>query len=227
MSLFCAKLLPGQDGREPVNLVRNPLALHVESKIAPSCGATISAAAVQEAVESQLRLGGIAVSRVHTARLATEVDCTPLRIGGRTAAMGVQQCLGLSEVVSIPSAVRGLAFATTWRKCSSLRCARGKCEPLMQSQRQGLVDEFIAHFRALSATGLQVKDAGHREQVAAVEKRVPAQLESDHDRGRSRDLITTPPPSFLTAANVFYSVYILTCFAVLGYWEHHKQRFAH
>jgi hypothetical protein len=180
----------------------------------------ISQAAVQGDVESQLRLSGIALSRVHTARLAAEVDCTPLVIGGRIATIGVRQCLSISETVPAPSGVRGLTLATTWRKCGSLTCAGRRCQAVMESDLRGLVDVFISHFRELNAgPGLQAQAV---EGVTGVVKPQPVEPGLGSESSHVPTAISVA--STLKVANLYYTLYILTCLAVLGYWLYQKTR---
>ena len=170
-------------------------------QIAPACGANFPSAVLQQDMEDQLRDGSIAVSHVHIAGLATDIGCQAA--GAR--ALSVQQCLSLSQGVFDASAANGQHFATTWRNCQSYTC-RQYCVEIARSTQRTLIRQLIPIIRALIAKSQATVSHPalelHRADVAAIRVAYPA---------------ASKP--MLKPNVIFYSLYILTCMALLLRWQ--------
>jgi len=160
----------------------------VSSHIGQGCGTAIAAPLLQRDIETQLRNAGIVVSRVHSAKLNTTLDCVPVSDQSRAAGMAVHQCLALSQVVSVPSHAHGMTMATTWQQCQSYTCTGHHCSDYAQTSQRSLVDTFLAVEHERSAN-LPV----HAASIA----------------------VPTPP---LRVDQVFYGLYILTCLGLVVRW---------
>jgi len=177
--------------------------LSVASQVGQGCGAAISTPALQQDVESQLREAGIGVSRVHSAALTTDVDCVPVYGGASAGGVAVHLCLSLSQVVSMPSHSNGMAMATTWRQCQGYTCAGGQCGTYARTSQRGLVDAFLADFRARAA-------------------RQGRSAESQRESGGQSPLqasFAAPPDLVSKLSVVFYALYIVTCLVVFVRWQ--------
>jgi len=175
--------------------------LSAASQIGQGCGTAFSTFALQQDAETQLREAGIAVSRVHTAALATNLDCVPVS-GAR--AVAVHQCLGLSQVVSVPGQGSGVTMATTWRQCQQYTCAGKQCEALARGSQRNLLTAFLGDFR---------EQFTKRAPAAPL---APVQASVAPDPG---PVYLAIPRPVLKLSAVFYTLYILTCIAVLVRWE--------
>src|SRR2546429_827250 len=131
------------------------LMISAGSHVAQSCGPSLAASAVQRDVEAQLGLAGFRLTKAHTASLERENDCVAVTPGARTTRIAVHQCLALSQVVTLPSQVRG-GLATTWRRCQSYTCAHGECGASMLEGERELARAFMGEFRARRQTEREV-----------------------------------------------------------------------
>lgn len=192
----------------PANRPGEALKVWPTSNVAQSCGTAIPRTVLQQDVETQLRLAGIAVSRVHTAVLTADVDCVPVIARGRTTRIAVNQCLDLSQRVSSPSQVPGMTIGTTWRKCQSDTCGTGHCEAKVRSGLRGLVDAFITEFG---------KSNSAYELPAQPTAPTPPAIENLTATALAPNAAPTP-------AAIFYLLYIMICTAVLVRWEYSKLR---
>ncbi len=192
----------------PASRPGEALTIWAASNVAPSCGDAIPRAALQQDVETQLRVAGIAVSRVHTAALTVDVDCVPVIARARTTGQAVHQCLDLSQRVSLPSPARGVTLATTWRKCQSYTCRNGQCEAKVRSGLRSLVDAFLT-------------DIGQSNSASEL----PAQPIAAKLPAIGSLTVNAPVPKLtLTPVATFYLMYIMTCLAVLVRWEYCRPR---
>jgi hypothetical protein len=196
--------------------VASSLSISAASTASPSCGATISAVGLQQDLETQLRAGDIFVSRVHTARLVTDIDCVSRNSVRQRATLGVRQCLALSQLASSRSQAIGVTFVKTWQKCDSYTCATRKCGTVARSRLQTLASAFIAD---LYATGSASSSLAHFAQpepprlaIAQEEYRDP------HSRGRVFQIA----PELVVA---YYVSYLATCCAVMLRWLQRQHQF--
>ena len=181
--------------------------LWVAARVARSCNGPVRDAAIQSAVEAQLREAGIAVSRVHTAVLSADVDCAWVT-AGRTTTISVHQCLDLSQPVSIPAEGRRETLASTWRKCQSYTCTRTQCGTAALSQSRKLVEAFVA-------------DSPGPKLAAVLSPRPPAPAPPPAEAA-----IYTPPTTLVrTAVASYYVIYIAACLTLLVRRRFLKPRF--
>ena len=178
----------------------------VASQIGPGCGTIFSTSPFQQEAEAQLREAGITVSRVHTAALASGLDCVPVAPDGGGRSLAVHQCLSLSQVVSVPSQANGVTIATTWRQCQQYTCAGRQCDAFARTGQRALVEEFLADFRERS---------GGRTAAAPS----PAPAKAAFEAAVAGPVYIEIPRPVLKLGVVFYGLYILTCIAVLVRWE--------
>ena len=179
--------------------------LSVASQIGQSCGAAFTASALQQEAESQLRQAGIAVSRVHTGMLTTDLACVPLAAESGARSMAVHQCLALSQAVSMPGQVNGVTSATTWRQCRQYTCSIRQCDANARSGQHDLVTAFLAEFREQFTKPAQPASAAPPAQQAHPAEAAMVQIEV--------------PRTTLKASVIIFGLYILTCVAVLIRWE--------
>jgi hypothetical protein len=188
---FAQQVRPaGQPGGAP--------AIWVVSKLTGPCEPRIPRAVLQQDVEARLRGAGVAISRVHTATLMTNIDCTPVSALSRTVA--VHACLELSERASTAPRVT----ATRWKKCQSYACSNATCEARARSELRGLVDAFLVD---IPPSDSSIAPAPPVLTTAGV----PAPA----------------PPAFklpLSPAALFYLLYVINCIAVVIRWEFCKLR---
>jgi hypothetical protein len=197
----------GQEGDKPLIPGAVPVAMSVASNIGRGCGDLVPPSVLQQDVEARLRGLGVTISSVHSAQLAVDVDCVGVGPGTRMSGVAVHQCLGLSEVVSVPSNDGRAMLATTWRQCQSYTCAGAKCKPLARTGLQTLIDSCLGDFqeRHLARQGGQPPHAAKRAAVATVSSAYPE---------------TSPR---MVGRVLFYSLYIMVCVSVMVYWQCRKQ----
>jgi hypothetical protein len=208
--LLCGGSAFGQDRSAP------PLAmtLAASAKTSEGCGPTM-AAAIQPNLEAQLRALGMTLSRVHNATLLAETNCEPTEQGTANAArISVRECLSLSQVVRQATHANGMSLDTTWRKCSAIVCAPGKCDTSALTAQKGLVADFVSHLRETAPQAAQEDAAAvpPPEDPAPVNRVVMAAT-----------MYEVAPPPDRNLRTVFYAAYILTCvvlFARRTYFRH-------
>lgn len=138
------QLSVGQQAGTSTSVAQPQLRVNVVSKVSRGCGPTIQPTGMQSHAEELLRAGGITVSNIYNAQIAVDTDCAPLRRQTVSPGMSVNQCLSFLEVGALPGAERRTGFSTTWRSCQSLTCSRSKCEAIVNSRIDTLVNMFLA-----------------------------------------------------------------------------------
>ncbi len=208
--LFAVCACSAQELRDLTGLPAGGLILSVTPNVATGCGTAIAGPVIQQDAEAQLRASGITVSKLHNAGLAADVDCVPVATAGRTTGTAVHQCLSLSQIVALPGQDRGVTLATTWRKCQSYPCAGRNCEAAIRSGQRNLVDAFLADLRERAAQPTRPQPG------AANMSRVPG--------GAPASAFASALDVALSPAVLIYLLYIMTCLAVLGRWQHRRHQ---
>jgi hypothetical protein len=199
------------------------LTLAVSAKAGQGCGKGFPAGRVQQDLEERLRAAGLTVSRVHSATLAMDLDCTPTPALG-SGALSVHQCLGLSQVVPHASHANGMSLATTWRQCSAYQCSTAKCESALFAAQRGLVDAFTGYLREVKSSRETTAPAVQQPQNAGIAEApsVPSRAEGGAGMVHAT-LYVDVPVDPLTPRVVFFLLYIVTCFAVFARWQFGRQ----
>lgn len=198
----------------PAKLAGQSLTVAVTADIAQRCGNTISAPLIQD-VASELRRANISVAKVHNAELTTAIDCAPARAHNQRHHEAVQYCVGLSQVIAVPTAPGRHTLATTWRQCGSTTCTTGTCDTLLRAEVHNLVTAVITD---LHDTGNSASSGPAPRPPPATPAHEPTQAHADSIG--SRNPMNLPVP--LTRSTVIYFLYIITCLGVLLQWEYRK-----
>jgi hypothetical protein len=189
----------GQERSQPLIPLSTPFRISVGSNVAQGCGGTIPPSVIQQDAEAQLRGAGITVSSIHNAQLAIDVYCAPVNPGSRRTVVVIQECLGFSELVPAPSNHGRAISTTTFRNCQSLTCRGAKCEPLVRSGLQPLMNPFLKDLQGRnSRNDGPVGQIQPQPQTGVIPKEAPQRIER---------------------RSLFYLLYIMACFTVLVYWQ--------
>jgi hypothetical protein len=194
----------GQQAGTSTSVAQPQLRVQVVSKVTRGCGAIIQPAGMQSHAEGLLKPAGITVSNIYNSQLAVNTDCVPLRLETDTPGMAVSQCLTFLEVGAPSAAERRTGLTTKWRKCESLKCSRSKCEALVHSRLDILVNMFLAEVRMPMQAPLASVIAP------------PIKPSPSHP-------VRVSPPRVL--GTIFYSLHILFCLVVFLYWQLRGQMF--
>jgi hypothetical protein len=188
-------LAVGQDAAKLPTLSLAPFRLSAVSQTSEGCGSLITAPAVQQNLEGQLRSVGINLSAIYNAQISTDLDCMAMEDGTR-AAIAVHQCLAFSEVVSASRQDKPI-LASTWRKCQSYTCRSGNCDSQASATTGTLLGAFLVEFQ--------------RRTQAEATQFVPA-------------ITYNPPPKRNVVQFVFYTGFIMACLSVLFYGQWRRPR---
>jgi hypothetical protein len=159
----------------------------------------VASAGIEGLLTAGLRNVGIPVSTVYNSQLSVEVECATLS-PDPGAALATHECLDFSELVQTASNEGRPALASTWRKCATLSCARGKCDAGVQAAVQDQLRELSAVLQ-------------ERRAAAAAPAPAPAPERRFTIEVSRRGLV------------LFYSLYIVACLSLIVYWQVRKQAY--
>jgi hypothetical protein len=219
LALFSTISLHGQIRPDPVSFGPG-LTVSFATNIAPSCRTAIISPRPAYDVESELRSAGIKVSRAYNAALTREADCIPLGALSPKTSIVVHQCLALREVVSLSSQARGVQMAVTWQKCESLTCPHWTCDAKAGRSFGNLLEAFLTVVRRRDPDS----HPSYRSEFVNPVK--PEQAKRAPSPKLTSLQIDTPTVPSRTTVTTFYVAYILTCLALLVYWEFRRVRFS-
>jgi len=153
------------------------------------------------------------------------IECIAPVNSTRKQDRAVRECIELFEIVSGPSLQSRAALARTWTKCSSYDCAAGRCDFAVRDQTRILIDEFVAIFSGRNSRNPALITNNRKQTDADLRSPVGDTRFSEHDppSGSTLLLAKYSGPEMRTISLLFYPLYIMTCTAVLLFWQFRKR----